>query len=67
MYKIEKNVSIARATKFPFSAMEVGDSFAVPEEDHKSCAVTASGVNKSTDKRFTVRKHDGAYRCWRVA
>ena len=48
MYKIEKNVAVLRlATKYPFSEMEIGDSFLVPKSERhavRSSAISFSAV-----------------------
>ena len=64
-------VPAPRAThqSYPWTTMEVGDSFAVSAERAHSVRVNASAWvrnNKST-MRFTVRRHGDAYRCWRIA
>ena len=70
MYQIEKTVSIpASIGKYPFSEMQVGDSFFVPVGDATRAQVSnaASPWGKKHGRRFTVRTVDGGCRCWRVA
>ena len=58
---------------YPFSAMEVGDSFkinAAAGEDSKKAATSvgasARNYGKKHPSKFTVRLIDGGVRCWRV-
>jgi hypothetical protein len=55
-------------TKYPFSEMGVGDSFAVSVS---ACSVrSAMRYWRSThdfSRQFSVRKTPDGYRCWRVA
>ena len=77
-FTIEKNVPLVELgpqgwnCKYPFDAMEVGDSFVVGDTAKQANAARsyASHRRKSgkTEAWFTVRKTpDGCYRCWRVA
>lgn len=75
MYQIEKghaipaNLDWAPRQKYPFPDMQVGDSFYVG--DALADAERVRGAMKSFAKnhsmRFTLRKHDIGYRCWRTA
>jgi hypothetical protein len=67
-YTIEKNIPIKRKTKYPFSAMEVGDSFFVddPKSQAKlSGAGTAHG--RKYGKKFLTAQEGNGIRVWRVA
>ena len=67
--KIDKNIPILALytrTKYPFSDMEIGDSFLV-SSDHKSIRSVAISAGRRLNAKFTVRKVDGGLRCWRIA
>lgn len=58
------------ANKFPFENMQVGDSFAVPEDVKRvAVSVAAKRYGDKHKMRFTVRLavEDGKLRCWRIA
>lgn len=70
---IEKNVPIPplkrrnkRISAYPFSEMEIGDSFAVDREKASSVSASAYLYGKKEQQIFTVRRVDGGYRCWRI-
>lgn len=71
MYKVEKGIAIpkkdsrGRPSKYPFSIMEVGDSFEV--NSAAKVAPAASVHGKKYGKKFIVKRHGDAYRCWRIA
>lgn len=71
MITIDKNIPtpgkarrVGAPKKYPFSEMEVGDSFEYPI---KSVAFAASANGIKFGKKFTVRKTENGYRCWRIA
>ena len=70
MIKIEKNIPIHTAARYPWREMKVGDSFAVPIGDGEGPQV-ASG-RRATGFRFTkTRVVEGKppremWRVWRV-
>ncbi len=65
-YKIEKNVPMGHAkTTYPFADMEVGDSFRVEIDERKKAASAANMHGSRFNMKFSVRKHEGVYRCWR--
>lgn len=67
--KIDKNIPMANTVSrnnYPFSKMEVGDSFAVNVEDFNKVRPAASWYGKRNNMKFSVRHWEGAYRCWRV-
>ena len=73
MVKIDKNVEIpeitrcgGRPAKYPWHAMEVGDSFFVP--DKKSCQFGGliQYAKKKTGYKYSVRKEGDGIRVWRV-
>lgn len=67
-FTIEKTVPLLpyHRTIYPFPDMEVGDSFACANGSRVSSAV-ASFSRHNPGKKFSVRKVDGGYRCWRTA
>jgi hypothetical protein len=68
--EIEKDVPLpegySRTVKYPFAAMEVGDSFF--EEGKTSDQLTNSAAHwrKKNCWKFTARNVDGGARIWRV-
>lgn len=66
---IEKGVPqpTVKTRKWPLEAMEVNDSFAVPEGKEKPLRSAIHHHQKVTGKKFTVRREDnGGMRCWRT-
>ncbi len=73
MFKIEKGIPIperaGKNNKYPWRAMEVGDSFEIPSEKVASCRFAASYFSKRNGGayKFTIRQQDnGTHRCWRI-
>ena len=68
--KIDKNVPMPTAQshqKYPFMDMDVGDSFSVPEGCLQGVRNASHMAGKRKGLKFTVRKTNEGYRCWRVA
>jgi hypothetical protein len=73
-YKVDKNVPIdasyrtGRKSIYPWSSMEVGDSFFVSDEtgNPKAAAKMTTGAFKRTGHRFSYRMQDGGVRIWRT-
>ena len=71
MYEIEKGIErpeIARpdrVTKYPWSMLEIGDSFFVPNK--KPGRVGAAVRAKKFGFKFSERTVDGGVRIWRIA
>lgn len=68
---IEKGIPIpkikrGRPPKYPFSEMEVGDSFAVSKEDVKNVRNCASRFTRINGGWFFVVSQKGSWRCWRM-
>ena len=65
--KIEKNIELPRRSAknklYPFDNLEVGDSFFTEKESVRGSVIWNQHI---TGKRFTVRKVDGGFRCWRT-
>lgn len=63
--KIESNVPLP--SKFPFAQMKVGDSFlAPPDINRTSVSVSAKRFGTKHGMKFTVRKVEQGFRCWRT-
>ena len=68
-FKIEKGVPVpprnggrGAPEKYPFSSMEVGDSFLAPEKAQSS----TQSAGKRLGMKFTSRKEADGVRIWRV-
>ncbi len=82
MYEIEKNIPIPPLAKrgqkqgeksghrYPFKAMEIGDSFLVECESIHDMRVRnnirLSIYNQAVTSRFTVRRVENGLRVWRI-
>jgi len=73
-FTIESDVPLseaARLTRFPWSEMGLGESFAVPDASVAASArQSAAHYRRRTDPNFnyTCRKQpDGTYRVWRLS
>jgi uncharacterized protein (DUF2249 family) len=70
--KIDKNVPMPAymraVTKYPFSAMEVGDSFFVTTDRPglNSLRSRASTAGHRSQAKYSVRKVENGARVWRV-
>lgn len=73
MYQIEKSVPIQEIKPpnyYPFSQLEVGDSFLVPDADKKKIAsvrACASTFAKKSGRKLVCKKAEGGVRVWRTA
>lgn len=74
MYKIEKNIPVAKlqpsGSKYPFTKMEVGDSFFVKGDLKKRQAVAVAVYNYKLSNKgigFCTRTNDEGIRVWRTA
>lgn len=69
-FKIEKNVPMNESAlpKYPFAEMAVGDSFRVELVDRTRVASASHmySARQNPGVKFSTKKHDDAYRCWRV-
>lgn len=77
-FKIEKGIPAIKSyggpgkSKFPFSNMEIGDSFFVPWGDDpiKMRSVLSNAMAafhlRNKPKRFTSHKIEGGVRVWRI-
>ena len=69
--KIEKGIKIPtarmRSEHWPIADMGVGDSFLVPASSVANVRRLASNYQLRLKTKYTVRKVEGGYRCWRIA
>lgn len=68
-FRIEKGVPLpghTRGSKYPFSRMEVGDSFTVPTSMRKVVMV-AHNYGHKNGKKFATRTIGEVLRIWRIA
>ena len=56
-----------RASKYPFSKMEVGDSFVVNDVTARTVRSAVSVFQRKYDVKFAVRTTDEGIGVWRVA
>jgi len=73
MIKIDKRVAIppdgkGRKSKYPFSSMQVGDSFEVSDVKKNTLLGAAKAWASRHNKKavFTIRHHEGTTRIWRI-
>lgn len=70
MIEIEKNIPTPKKRskwqKYPFSEMEVGDSFLVGIEKRNSISTTINHHKKRHGGDFTCRSVEGGIRVWRI-
>lgn len=69
-FAVEKGIPVPSARKdgmYPWSLMEVGDSFFVPEATIKTISPLASSHGKRHTTLYKCRTLDGGVRVWRVA
>ena len=73
MYIIEKNVpvpaDVKREQKYPFAAMEIGDSFVAPKHRLSTIRAAASYYSRRYKKKFAVRTDPSSpdsIRIWRT-
>lgn len=71
-FRIEKGVPLPPHSgdgtrKYPFPQMEVGDSFPVPASRLSTIRAAATAYGIKHRWKFSVLKHEGGFRCWRIA
>ena len=71
-FKIEQGIAIPTASndhnrKYPFSAMKVGDSFAINGVNSAAVANAAYAFGAKNKMKFSVRRTSDGHRCWRKA
>jgi heme/copper-type cytochrome/quinol oxidase subunit 2 len=71
-YEIEKDIPIpamsaprGRKEKYPWSTLDVGHSFFVPDVSAKRMQSTASKAAARTGRTFVARNVEGGVRVWR--
>jgi len=72
MFQVDKDVPIPdkldSIRKYPFSQMEIGDSFSFDKRKERTVSTAAYFYGRRTSKKFTVRKVEtNLWRCWRIA
>jgi hypothetical protein len=68
MFKVEKGVPHpGKGGKYPWSTMEIGESFFVPDSDGGAPHTAAHAAGRRLGRKFTTKKVDGGRRVWRVA
>ncbi len=63
--KVEKGIKIP-ISKYPFNEMEVGDSFKVDSEKVATLRVQSCRFANENNVKFSILKHEGSHRCWRI-
>lgn len=66
---IEKGIPLPEERKrnvYPYQAMEVGESFLVPEAKMQIVCNSNYRVSKATGMKFTARKEGNGVRVWRI-
>jgi hypothetical protein len=57
-----------RPSQYPWTKMDVGDSFLFPDERTRSvCYQNAANASKRLGRKFITRCTKEGYRCWRIA
>lgn len=72
--KIESGIPIPEShahhkgqSKYPFSKLQVGESFLFPDHVNRTNAESAkSRKGRLLNRKFVVRKTEDGLRCWRV-
>lgn len=68
MVEIEKDVPLPQRNAYPLQELEVGESFAFPEELRNSIQSRASTLKKKHGYEYTIAKvKDDVCRVWRVS
>lgn len=69
--KIEKKIPIPSGRgpygKYPWSQMEIGDSFLIPGKKVSLVSSTMASAGRRLNKKFTARTVEGGVRVWRIA
>ena len=55
-----------RREKYPWSEMDVGQSFFVKDVEPRSMSSTASHAGRRNGKKFIARESEGGVRVWRI-
>jgi hypothetical protein len=67
-HPIPANIGAGRPPKYPWATMKIGDSFLFPDHlKSQSCYNIAKYGGLRNGVKFSVRKTDEGYRCWRIA
>jgi hypothetical protein len=63
---VPKQVGAGRKNKYPFDAMEVGDSFFIKDGKVKTLSRSCGTYGKRLERKFTSRTVEGGARVWRT-
>jgi len=63
--QIDKNIPVPSKTKYPFGALEIGDSFLAPDEGNVRGAAVAYAL-RHRGYKFKTMKVDTGIRVWRI-
>ena len=71
-FEIEKGVPLiaahrTRPEKYPWTKMNVGDSFFVPGVSIQTMVGSATPAGRRHGRKYTTRKVEGGVRVWRIA
>ena len=72
MYKVESGIPLPKkkiAGNFPFDNMKVGDSFLLNGKAPQTVGYLAAVFARQQEPKwkFTIRKTEQGYRCWRIS
>ena len=72
-FKIEKGIPFPKCNgagkpeKYPWSKLEVGDSFLIAGQDARSVSpLTSAASKRHKGRKYSVRTVDGGVRVWRI-
>lgn len=65
-YEIEKNIPLIGIEDYPFSKMEVGDSFAAPKKESVKLRTRLNYNKSKLNMEFKTRIIGSVIRCWRI-
>jgi hypothetical protein len=70
-YKIEKGIKspAAGGWKYPFKQMQPGDSFLIKEDAMEVARIRTAAYHYGRENKgikFSIRKTDSGFRCWRL-
>jgi hypothetical protein len=71
LYEVEKDIDIppeypGRRTKYPWTEMDIGDSFLVPDGTRKKLNTAVYAASRALKWKFVSRDVPGGVRIWRV-
>lgn len=70
-FKIEHDIPAPEggSRKYPFNQMKPGDSFLINGGGHQAVSSAATNFAKGSGRgwKFTVKRTNEGYRCWRIS